>query len=102
MQINIEHRGIQYCAPEFNNFTDKQQITLSNTQNSDPYENAIAERINRTFFKTAEKMVSQAVKIYNNQRLHFSLELQTPENVHQIENVKYKSYKRKKILNLTQ
>lgn len=52
--------------------------------------------------ETAEKMVSQAVEIYNNQRLHFSLELQTPENVHQIENVKYKSYKRKKILNLTQ
>lgn len=47
-------------------------------------------------------MVSQAVEIYNNQRLHFSLELQTPENVHQIENVKYKSYKLKKILNLTQ
>jgi len=112
--IHHSDRGIQYCAPEFTNFTDKQQITLSNTQNSDPYENAIAERINRTLkyeyglkevlpdFKTAEKMVSQAVKIYNNQRLHFSLELQTPENVHQIENVKYKSYKRKKILNLTQ
>ena len=47
-------------------------------------------------------MVCQAVEIYNNQRLHFSLELQTPENVHQIENVKYKSYKLKKILNLTQ
>ncbi|HPZ26216.1 MAG TPA: IS3 family transposase [Kaistella sp.] len=112
--IHHSDRGIQYCAPEFTNFTDKQQITLSNTQNSDPYENAIAERINRTLkyeyglkevlpdFKTAEKMVSQAVEIYNNQRLHFSLELQTPENVHQIENVKYKSYKRKKILNLTQ
>ena len=45
--IHHSDRGIQYCAPEFTNFTDKQQITLSNTQNSDPYENAIAERINR-------------------------------------------------------
>ena len=110
--IHHSDRGIQYCAPEFTNFTDKHQILLSNTQNSDPYENAIAERMNRTLkyeyglkevlpdLKTAEKMVQQAVKIYNNQRLHFSLELQTPENVHQIENVKYKSYKRKKILNL--
>lgn len=73
--IHHSDRGIQYYAPEFTDFTDKQQITLSNTQNSDPYENAIAERINRTVkyqyalkevlpdFKTAEKMVRQAVEI---------------------------------------
>lgn len=108
--IHHSDRGIQYCAPEFTNFTDKQQISLSNTQNSDPYENAIAERINRTLkyeyglreilpdFKTAEKIVKQAVEIYNNQRLHFSLGLQTPSKVHIKENVKYKSYKRKKML----
>jgi len=110
--IHHSDRGIQYCAPEFTEFTDKQQILLSNTQNSDPYENAIAERINRTLkyeyglkevlpdFKTAEKMVKQAVEIYNNQRLHFSLNLQTPAKVHLKENVKYKSYKRKKNANL--
>ena len=111
--IHHSDRGIQYCAPEFTNFTDKQQILLSNTQNSDPYENAIAERMNRTLkyeyglkevlpdLKIAEKMVQQTVEIYNNRRLHFSLELQTPAKVHLQENVKYKSYKRKKILNLS-
>lgn len=66
-RLSHSDRGIQYCAPEFTNFTDKQQILLSNTQNSDPYENAIAERMNRTLkyeyglkevlpdLKTAEK-----------------------------------------------
>ncbi|MXS72096.1 DDE-type integrase/transposase/recombinase [Flavobacteriaceae bacterium W22] len=108
--IHHSDRGIQYCVPEFTDFTDKQQILLSNTQNSNPYENAIAERINRMLkyeyglkeilldFKTAEKMVKQAVEIYNNQSLHFSLGLQTPAKVHAKENVKYKSYKRKKML----
>ena len=52
--------------------------------------------------KTAQKMTKQAVNLYNNHRLHFSLNFQTPAKVHLKENVKYKSYKRKKILNLTQ
>ena len=46
--IHHSDRGIQYCAPEFTQFAENNGIKLSNTQNSDPYENAIAERINRT------------------------------------------------------
>lgn len=79
--IHHSDRGIQYCSPEFGDFTDKNGILLSNTQNSDPYENAVAERINRTLkyeyglkevlpdLKTAQKMVKQAVELYNNHRL---------------------------------
>lgn len=108
--IHHSDRGIQYCSPEFEKFTLKNGIVLSNTQNSDPYENAIAERMNRTLkyeyglketlpdLKTAQKMTEQAVNLYNNHRLHFSLDLQTPAKVHLQENVKYKSYKSKKLL----
>ena len=76
--IHHSDRGIQYCSPEFGDFTGKNGILLSNTQNSDPYENAVAERINRTLkyeyglkeiipdMKTAQKMVKQAVDLYNN------------------------------------
>lgn len=46
--IHHSDRGIQYCSPEFERYTLKNDIILSNTQNSDPYENAIAERMNRT------------------------------------------------------
>ena len=93
--------------PEFERYTIKNNIILSNTQNSDPYENAIAEHMNRTLkyeyglketlpdLITAQKMTEQAVNLYNNHR--FSLDFQTPTKVHLKENVKYKSYKTKKI-----
>jgi transposase InsO family protein len=106
--IHHSDRGIQYCSPEFTLFAENKGIKLSNTQNSDPYENAIAERINRTIkyeyglkqnipdLKTAEKMVDKAVELYNNRRLHLSLNYQTPALVHLSENVIYKSYKSNK------
>jgi len=78
------------------------------TEQYDPYENALAERINRTLkyeyglkqtiktFALAEKMVNQAVNIYNNLRPHLSLELRKPSEVHLNPTVEYKSYKRDK------
>jgi transposase InsO family protein len=39
-------RGIQYCCPDFAEFSKSKNIILSTTQNSSPYENAVAERIN--------------------------------------------------------
>ena len=83
------------------------------TEQYDPYENAIAERINRTLKyeyglkKTikntdiAQKMATQAVDIYNNLRSHFSLDLRKPTQVHLNPNIKYKSYRKNK-LNLTE
>jgi transposase InsO family protein len=45
--------------------------------------------------EVAKKMVKQAVEIYNNKRLHWSLDLQTPQTVHNLYNKqKYKSYAR--------
>jgi putative transposase len=43
----------------------------------------------------ANKMINEAVKIYNNERLHWSLELKTPQKVHEKYNQQpYKSYAR--------
>jgi transposase InsO family protein len=82
---------------------------LSTTQQYDPYENAVAERINETLkyeyglnrqmpdLQTLKKMVKQAVEIYNTERVHWSLGLRTPEEVHRSYNsLKYKSYSKKK------
>ena len=44
--IHHSDRGIQYCCPDFSEFAKLKQMTLSTTQNSTPYENAVAERIN--------------------------------------------------------
>ncbi len=41
-------------------------------------------------------MVKQAVEIYNNERLYWSLDLKTPQKVHlKYDKQTYKSYKRK-------
>ena len=44
--IHHSDRGIQYCAPEFTEFAQKNGLKLSTTQQYDPYENAVAERVN--------------------------------------------------------
>ena len=64
------------------------------TENSDPYENAIAERVNG-ILKTellqvkydneqeASKAIQKAVTIYNTKRPHLSIGLLTPQAAHQ-------------------
>ena len=79
------------------------------TEKYDPYENAIAERINRTLkyeyglkqiiknTSIAQEITKQAVYIYNNLRTHFSLNLRKPAEVHLNPNIKYKSYRRNNV-----
>jgi len=107
--IHHSDRGIQYCCPDYSEFAENMNFKLSTTQQYDPYENAVAERINETLkyeyglnkqapdLLTLKKMVKQAVDIYNNERVHWSLELRTPQDVHQSYNsLKYKSYSKNK------
>ena len=106
--IHHSDRGIQYCCPDYSEFAQKKGFILSTTQQYDPYENAVAERINGILkyefglkktiknIEIAQKMVAQAVEIYNNERIHWSLDLKTPQHVHQQYNKQvYKSYARK-------
>jgi len=106
--IHHSDRGIQYCCPDYSQFAEKMNFKLSTTQQYDPYENAVAERINETLkyeyglnkqatdLQTLKNMVKQAVDIYNNERVHWSLDLKTPEEVHRSYNsLKYKSYSKK-------
>lgn len=102
--IHHSDRGIQYCCPEFSDFALNNGMLLSTTQKYDPYENAVAERINGIlkyefgFIRTlpnllvAKKMLKQAVNIYNKKRRHYSLEMKTPEFAHKNQTHKYKSY----------
>ena len=65
------------------------------TEKGDPYENALAERVNRTMkeeflldkgfdsFELASAAVNNAVNIYNTQRPHASCDYQTPDQTHQ-------------------
>lgn len=106
--IHHSDRGIQYCCPDFSEFAKSKGMILSTTQNSTPYENAVAERINGILkhefglnkiipnLKTAEKMIKQAVQIYNNLRRHTSLEMKTPAYAHLNQKHEYKSYRKQK------
>jgi putative transposase len=107
--IHHSDRGIQYCCPDYSQYAENKGFILSTTQQYDPYENAIAERINgilkyefglKNTIKSvdiAQKMVTQAVELYNTLRMHWSLDFKKPQEVH----LKYnkqenKNYKRVK------
>lgn len=44
--IHHSDRGKHYCCPDYTHFVNKMGFIMSTTQQSDPYENAIAERMN--------------------------------------------------------
>jgi len=106
--IHHSDRGFHYCWPEYVQTLQESGILISMTEKYDPYENALAERINRTLKyefalnqvianKTiAEKMVRRAVSVYNSKRPHDSLNGRTPEDVHLNANQHYKSYRKNK------
>ena len=104
--IHHSDRGLQYCNPTYTQFAEVNNLIMSMTEKYDPYENAIAERINRTLkyeyglkltiknTKLAQRITKRAVEIYNNIRPHLSLDLYTPKHVHINQNVNYKSYRK--------
>ena len=104
--IHHSDRGIQYCCPQYAEFAIKNKFRLSTTEQYDPYENAVAERINGILkyefglvntipnIEIAHKMVDHAIDIYNNKRRHWSLNLETPDKAHVKQKHDYVSYKR--------
>lgn len=77
------------------------------TQNSDPYENAVAERINGILkqefnidkfnqkIPVMKILVKDAIEVYNNQRPHYSNYMLTPDQMHKQKVVEMRTYKRK-------
>ena len=100
-QLLIHHsdRGIQYCCKEYIGIQDVHKISISMTENGDPYENAMAERVNgilkdefglgKTFnnFEQAQAAVTSAIAIYNKQRPHASCGYLTPEQAHKLHGI---------------
>ena len=107
--IHHSDRGIQYCCPDYSQYAENKDFILSTTQQYDPYENAIAERINGILkyefglkntiktVKIAQSMILEAVDLYNNERMHWSLDLKKPQDVHsQYNQQQNKNYKKVK------
>jgi putative transposase len=105
--IHHSDRGLQYCANEYQEELIKNMVLCSMTQNSDPYENAVAERINgilKQEFKidkynqTTEitnQIVKESVTIYNEIRPHYSNYMLTPNQMHSQNKINMRTYKTK-------
>lgn len=92
--IHHSDRGLQYCSGDYVKISTDNRINISMTENGDPYENALAERMNRTLKEEfglgrqlpsrqqAFRLAEEAVDLYNQRRPHLSLKMNTPHNVH--------------------
>uniref|UniRef100_UPI004048478C IS3 family transposase n=1 Tax=Roseivirga sp. TaxID=1964215 RepID=UPI004048478C len=109
-------RGIQYCCHQYTGVLKANNVSISMTENSDPLENAIAERVNRTIkqefnknyrsgyasIREARTKIKQSIEFYNQLRPHRSIEMLTPNEAHKTEGHlerKWKNYKSFKSLN---
>ena len=79
------------------------------TGKNDPYQNAVAERVNGilkqefiggfeySVFKLMKALVENSIEICNNERPHFSPKMLTPKAMHQQSEVEMRTYKNKKL-----
>ena len=111
--IHHSDRGIQYCSKEYVKLLQDNNIKISMTENGDPLENAIAERVKGIIkeeyldaykvnnIREAKRLLSSVIMLYNNDRPHMSIGNLTPNQVHhskkRIETEKlWKNYYQKK------
>lgn len=102
--IHHSDRGIQYCCADYVKILQGKNIKISMTENGDPLENAIAERVNGILkeellqtkygsFEDAQKSVAKAIAIYNSLRPHSSCNMLTPNEAHKKEGELKKHWK---------
>jgi len=92
--IHHSDRGSQYCSQTYIKILMQNGIAISMTQNGDPYENAIAERVNGIIktefnlnssqlgFEQTLLKVKNAIENYNEMRPHLSCNFLTPNQAH--------------------
>jgi putative transposase len=112
--IHHSDRGVQYCCADYVQQLKAYNIQISMSYNGDPYQNAIAERVNgilkmefglhRSFesMGKANEAVHSAVELYNNKRPHSSLSYLTPNQAHHLTGIiksNWKNYKQACITN---
>ena len=93
--IHHSDRGVQYCCDEYVKLLEHHEVKISMTENGDPLENALAERVNGILkqelleevfadFETAQREVAIACSNYNHLRPHGSIDNLKPAEAHQL------------------
>jgi len=95
--IHHSDRGVQYCSKDYVQKLQKNHFKISMSSKGNPLENSIAERINGTIkndfmyhykvqnLTDAAIGLKRAVRIYNNERPHSSIENYSPSQAHQMQ-----------------
>ena len=80
--IHHSDRGLQYCCDAYQDVLSQGKIRCSMTESYDPYQNAIAERVNGILkqefiqgirtndLELMTKLIEQSIRIYNEERPH--------------------------------
>jgi len=91
--IHHSDRGLQYCSSIYQSALKKNNAQPSMTDGYDCYQNALAERINGVLkqefliykcnnAKELKQLIKESIEIYNNKRPHLSLNMKTPNFIH--------------------
>ena len=95
--IHHSDRGTQYASTAYINVLKANNIVPSMTENGNPKDNAMAERINSTVknellhgktfnsLRQVAEALRKAVKFYNSERPHSSLDWHTPDEAHRMQ-----------------
>jgi transposase InsO family protein len=105
--IHHSDRGTQYCSKNYIKLLKEHQVQISMATQGDPYENALAERVNRILkeefhlnamlvnFEKALEIISYTIKKYNCIRPHSSCDFLTPKQAHDMEGQLKKRWKKR-------
>ena len=110
--IHHSDRGVQYCSTKYVRLLIEYGVKISMTENGDPLENAIAERVNGILkdeylycyqvqnLYEAKGLLKQVIMRYNEERPHMSIGNLVPQKVHSGQvnkgQKKWKNYYQKK------
>ena len=93
--IHHSDRGVQYCSSGYVKLLQDNDVRISMTENGDPLENPIAERINGilkgeyletysvTSYAEAKVVLDEAIRLYNEERPHMSIGNHKPSQLHE-------------------
>lgn len=92
--IHHSDRGLQYASAVYQTELAKNKIKPSMTDGYDCYQNALAERVNGILKEEfllyhcqskeeLELLVKESIETYNQDRPHLSLQMKTPQSVHE-------------------
>lgn len=110
--IHHSDRGSQYCSADYVRILKEHDIAISMTENGDPYENALAERVNGILktefnlysssggFEHTCELVKNSIIAYNEYRPHSSCDMLTPNLAHLQQGIlkkRWKQYPKKRV-----